>query len=122
MKAFLIALAMVAAGEACARDDGQWSGKPPEIRAWFQSVMRPDQPEMSCCGIADAFEVTMDGDNPDGTIATVIVNGRGLIPDGTHVDVPREKLQARFGNPLDHYILFIGGRGQVYCLIPKVGA
>lgn len=107
---------------AQARNDGQWTSQAPEIRSWFQSVMQPENPGQSCCGIADAFDVEMTGDNPDGSIAVVIINGKGIYPDGTAVDVPRSKLQAKYGNPLDNYILFIGNGGRIYCLIPKVGA
>lgn len=120
----LLALAAVlwAVTAAHARDDGQWEGQPAEIREWFRSVMQPGNPYLSCCGEADAFDVELAGDNPDGSIITTIINGRGVIPDGTRVDVPRAKLQSKYGNPLDHYILFLGSSGQVYCLIPKVGA
>jgi hypothetical protein len=122
MRVLHVALsAVVLASPAMARDDGQWSGQSAEIRLWFQSVMQPEHPHISCCGEGDAFEVTLDGDNPDGSIAVVIVNGRGMIPDGTPLDVPRSKLQPKFGNPLDHYILFIAGDGRLLCLIPKSG-
>lgn len=117
--AILVALATLC--PAAARDNGQWGDQPMEIRQWFQSVMRPDQPYMSCCGEADAFDVELAGDNPDGSIATRIVDGKGMIPNGTAIDVPRSKLQAKYGNPLDAYILFLGSSGQIYCLIPKSG-
>lgn len=113
---------VLAAGGAAARDNGQWSDQPKEIRDWFRSVMRPDSPYQSCCGEADAFDVELAGDNPDGSIATRVLDGKGAIPDGTRINVPRSKLQAKYGNPLDNYILFIGSGGQVYCLVPKTGA
>lgn len=119
---YLILIAALMCAPALARDNGQWGDSPPEIRAWFQSVMQPNNPYVSCCGEADAFEVELEGDNPDGSIDTRIVDGKGMVPDGTEVDVPRSRLQAKYGNPLDKYILFLGTGGQVYCLIPKVGA
>jgi hypothetical protein len=106
---------------ALARDDGQWSTQPPEIREWFQSVMQPSG-RASCCGEGDAFDVALDGEEPGGDIRAIIINGRGMIPDGTMVFVPRDKLQAKYGNPLDKIILFIGANGKPICLIPKVGA
>ena len=35
------------------RDLGQWENSQPTIRAWFNSLMRPDIPTLSCCGEAD---------------------------------------------------------------------
>lgn len=127
MRAILIALAVAvlalgACGGVHARDDGQWENQSAEIRAWFGSVMQPENPAVSCCGTADAFDVELTGDNPDGSIAVRVLNGKGMLPDGTEIDVPRSKIQSRYGNPLDKYILFIGAGGRLYCLIPKVGA
>jgi hypothetical protein len=122
MKSIICALAALAATAALARPSPQWADEPAEIRQWFQSVMQPENPYQSCCGEADAFEVELTGDNPDGSIATKIIDGKDIIPNGTEIDVPRSKLQAKYGNPLDKYILFIGSGGRIYCLIPKVGA
>lgn len=126
MKVFLIALAVAvlalgACGGVHARDGGQWADQPPEIRAWFGSVMQPGG-RASCCGEGDAYDVELDGDAPDGSIRAVVVDGHGVIPDGTLVIVPRERLQAKYGNPLDKVILFIGANGKPLCLIPRVGA
>src|SRR5467141_3988887 len=41
---------------AVARDNGQWGNQPVYLREWFQKLMQPDNPNMSCCGEADAFE------------------------------------------------------------------
>jgi hypothetical protein len=41
---------------AAARGSGQWEGSPATTRQWFQSLTQPDNPAMSCCGEADAFE------------------------------------------------------------------
>ena len=41
---------------AIARDLGQWDNQPIAVRQWFQGLMQPDNPYMSCCGEADAFE------------------------------------------------------------------
>lgn len=114
-------LVLLAAAPAVARDDGQWANQPPEIREWFESVMQPNS-RSSCCGSGDAFDVALDGEEPNGDIRAIILNGRGIYPDGKLVDVPRSRLQAKFGNPLDKVILFIGiGTGQPLCLIPRVG-
>ena len=38
-----------------ARDLGQWASVDPSIYKWFQSLMQPDYPTISCCGSADAY-------------------------------------------------------------------
>src|ERR1700733_99252 len=50
---------------ANARDYGQWEGTDPEIREWYQHLMQPDNPAVSCCGEADAYwadSFEVDGD------------------------------------------------------------
>jgi hypothetical protein len=50
-----VALLLLMSGTALARDNGQWNNSPITVREWFQSLMQPDNPYMSCCGEADAF-------------------------------------------------------------------
>lgn len=121
MKAILIAAALLMASAAAARDNGQWGDQPAEIRQWFNSVMQPGG-RASCCGEGDAYDVELDGDEPDGSLRAIIIDGKGVIPNGALVLVPRERLQAKYGNPLDKIILFIGANGKPLCLIPRVGA
>jgi hypothetical protein len=33
-----------------ARDTGQWENQPIYLRQWFQKLMQPDNPDMSCYG------------------------------------------------------------------------
>jgi hypothetical protein len=40
---------------ASARDYGQWETTDPETREWYQALMQPDNPAVSCCGEADAY-------------------------------------------------------------------
>ena len=50
---------------ALARDLGQWETLNPEIREWYQALMQPDNPAVSCCGEADAYwadSFEVDGD------------------------------------------------------------
>ena len=68
------------------------------FRLWFQGLMQPDDPRMSCCGEADAFEADnfeVQGDN----YVAVITDGKGIIPNGTRVLVPNHKLKWDEGNP-----------------------
>lgn len=109
---------------ALARPGPQWADEPEYIRQWFQSVMQPDNPTQSCCGQADAYDVEMAGEGPDGSINVRIIGSLAAYADmiGQIVSVPREKLQTKYGNPTDRYILFMGSQHRVFCLIPKVGA
>jgi hypothetical protein len=64
-KAFLRCVAVLAMiAPAVARDNGQRADSSAHIRQRFQSLRQPDQPHMSCCGEADAFEAeTFDPDH-----------------------------------------------------------
>jgi hypothetical protein len=68
-------------GLARARNNGRWDDRPLEIRQWFQSLMQPDNPYMSCCGEADAFEADQFEVQGDHYMA-IITDGRGLLPNG----------------------------------------
>ena len=114
--AFLFAVAQV-----LARPSAQWAGEPESIRQWFQSLMQPDNPTMSCCGEADAFEADtfeIDGDH----YVAVITDGKGVLPPGTRIPVPNEKMKWDRGNPTGHGIIFIGSSGQIYCYVTPGGA
>jgi hypothetical protein len=105
---------------AQARDNGQWGASPPEIRQWFQKLMRPDVPYLSCCGEADAFEADTFEAAGDHYIA-VITDGKGMIPNGTRIDVPNQKMKWDAGNPTGHGIIFLGTNRQVYCYVAPGG-
>jgi hypothetical protein len=112
------ALAMIAS--AAARDNGQWADSPAAVRQWFQSLMQPDNPYLSCCGEADAFEADTFEVEGDHYIA-VITDGKGVIPPGTRIPVPNAKMKWDAGNPTGHGIVFIGAQGQVYCYVAPGG-
>src|SRR5262245_36405725 len=71
---------------AAARDFGQWEAQPPEVRQWFQRLMQPDFPSMSCCGEADAYWAD-SFDVDDGRYVAIITDER---PDGPLGRMPRE--------------------------------
>src|SRR5437899_598826 len=52
----IVTVLMLISLPAVARDNGQWDDRPAYLRQWFQKLMQPDNPHMSCCGEADAFE------------------------------------------------------------------
>jgi hypothetical protein len=119
----LIAVVLVllfAVTPAAARDYGQWNDQPAYLRQWFQKLMQPDNPVMSCCGEADAFEADSFEVRGDQYVA-VITNGKGVIPEGTRIPVPNNKMKWDEGNPTGHGIIFIGNAGQVYCYVAPGG-
>jgi hypothetical protein len=112
------AFAMIA--PAAARDNGQWADQPAAIRRWFQSLMQPDNPVVSCCGEADAFEADtfeVEGDH----YVAIITDGKGMLPAGTRIPVPNSKMKWDAGNPTGHGIVFIGTAGQLYCYVAPGG-
>jgi hypothetical protein len=123
MRTVALALAIGAMSFASARDLGQWEAVDPDVRQWFQSLMRPDVPSSPCCSFADAYwadEVhvrngkvyaTVDDDRPDAPL------GRPHIPNGTEFEVPPEKLKFDKSNPTGHNILFISVSGYTWCFV-----
>lgn len=111
---------------AHSRDLGQWENADPAVRAWYRSLMQPDNPSVSCCDVSDAYYVDIkvrDGltvaviadDRPDGPL------GRAHIPVGTEFVVPNHKLKFDRGNPTGRDILFVGVTGAVFCLVQGSG-
>jgi len=116
----LLLLFLLLCSPAMARDTGQWTNVPLKVRTWFQNLMRPDVPTMSCCGEADAYEA--DKFDVDGNhYVAIITNGKGIIPNGTRISVPNSKMKWDEGNPTGHGIIFLGDGGQVYCYVTPGG-
>ena len=104
-----------------ARDNGQWANSPLQVREWFQGLMQPDNPAVSCCGEADAFEADTFEVAGDHYVA-IITDGHGVLANGTRVVVPNTKMKWDKGNPTGHGIIFIGAGGQLYCYVTPGGA
>jgi hypothetical protein len=112
---------------APARDLGQWKKQPTIVREWFQKLMQPDNPYVSCCGEADAYWADQfemgDGqyvaiitdDRPDGPL------GRPHRRIGEKIVVPNHKIKWDAGNPTGHGVIFIGAGDQVYCYVTPGG-
>lgn len=104
-----------------ARDDGtMWSDAPGGNRQWFQSLMQPDNPYLSCCGEADAYQADNFETEGDQYVA-IITDGKGVIANGTRIKVPNKKMKWDAGNPTGHGVIFIGAGGQVYCYVTPGG-
>jgi hypothetical protein len=110
------------------RDFGQWENEDPAIHQWYQKLMQPDNPSVSCCGEADAYWCddphsrrdhlgnvhnfcTISDDRPDEP------RRRRHIDIGTEIEIPDNKmLKEGQGNPTGHGVVFMGPTGHlVYC-------
>ena len=99
-------------GVVNARDLGQWESTVPAIRDWYQALMQPDIPSVSCCGEADAYwadSYQVEGDQ----YVAIITDPRPDEPlrrkhldIGTRIVVPNHKLKFDQSNPTGHGIFF----------------
>lgn len=112
---------------ASARDFGQWEATDPQIRQWFQALMQPDNPAVSCCGEADAYwadSFEVDGDR----YVAIITDSRPDEPlrrkhvdVGTRIVIPNHKLKYDQSNPTGHGIIFLNRNDYVYCYVAPGG-
>lgn len=126
-----LALAALAAtvmlAPSLARDLGQWEATDAHVRHWFQSLMRPDWPSMSCCGEADAYwadSFEAQGEN----FVAIITDEREDAPlrrphhnPGERIVVPKEKMKWDQGNPTGHGVIFLGPGETIYCYVVPGG-
>ena len=114
--------------KAPARDLGQWDGVDALHRQWFNGLMQPDRPNLSCCGEADGYWADSYEVNGNQYVA-IITDTRDDKPlgrvqhieAGTRVAVPNSKIKWGSGNPTGHGIIFIGLGGDVFCYLPPGG-
>jgi hypothetical protein len=113
--------------KAPARDLGQWDGVDPLHRKWFNELMRPDEPHLRCCGLADVYWADSYEVKGDQYIAIVTDTrddkplGRLHIENGRRFAVPNSKIKWDRGNPTGHGIIFIGYGDDVLCYVPPGG-
>lgn len=124
----LIGLLAIHFTAAHARDLGQWEASDQAIRKWYRELMRPDAPNSSCCGEADAYwcddyfarggkaYCRITDDRPDGPL------GRPHVEIGTEIEIPPEKLKFDRGNPTGHSIVFLSVTGYTFCYVQGGGA
>ncbi len=117
-------------GNVRARDLGQWEASSPAIREWYQGLMQPDVPAMSCCGEADSYFADVMHFR-DGKVFAEITDERPDEPlrrphveSGTLIEVPQHKLKWDRGNPTGHGVLFISKAPffHVFCYVQPGGA
>lgn len=112
---------------AHARDSGQWEGTDPAISQWYKTLMQPDNPSVSCCGVADGYWCD-DIHVKNGVTFCTITDDReneplrrAPIPLGTEIEIPDRKLTWKDGNPTGHSILFLSSGRAVYCFVQGSG-
>ena len=106
-----------------ARDLGQWEKQDPEIGAWLKRQMQPDNPQVSCCGEADAYDANdfeMKGNQYFAIVTDTRDDGlltRPHIPYGTRIYIPPHKMKRNNDdpNPTGNGLVFIGSGGKVWC-------
>lgn len=120
-------------------DEGQWGANDPAVSEWYRSLMRPDVPELSCCGEADAYWCDTIHVKDNHTFCTITDDRpdeprkRPHVEVGTIIQIPDEKLKWDRANPTGHAIVFLGrglngwsGFGDqspryVYCFVQGTG-
>lgn len=127
MLRIIIATVLLASSAAAARDLGQWENQSESTRGWFQKLMQPDNPVVSCCGEADAYWADSYEVDADRYVAIITDQrpdeplGRRHLEPGERIVVPNSKIKWDQGNPTGHGIIFIGIGGQIYCYVPPGG-
>jgi hypothetical protein len=99
-----------------------------EFDEWYESLKQPDNPGVSCCGVADAYGCddvfTQDGKNFCRITDDRLLNRRPPLPLGTVIEIPDNKLMVGAqtkGNPTGHSIVFLSSGGMVYCFVMAGG-
>jgi hypothetical protein len=124
----ICAIYVIAAPYARAHDSGQWETSDPAIRAWYHTLMQPDNKMVPCCGEADAYYADQVETGPNGELVAVITDtrddkplGRPHVPVGTKIIVPRNKIKFDAGNPVGRNIIFLSAERKVYCFVDAGG-
>ena len=106
--AVLAWLAMMA-GAALAFDNGQYDNVPPDIRAWFKSVIAPNG--VPCCDISDGHRTSYD-----------VRGGAYWVPiEGEWMMVPERAIIRDRGNPVGEAVVwYVHHRGNIIisCFVP----
>ena len=105
----LLACLSVLGGAATAFDNGQYENVPPDIRAWFKSVMAPNG--VPCCDISDGHRTSYD-----------FREGAYWVPiEGQWMAVPERAVIRDRGNPVGEAVVwYVHHRGSIIisCFVP----
>ena len=104
-----LACLSVLATAALAFDNGQYENVPPDIRAWFKSVMAPNG--VPCCDISDGHRTSYG-----------VREGAYWVPiEGQWMAVPERAVIRDLGNPVGEAVVwYVHHRGSIIisCLVP----
>jgi len=105
----LLACLSVLASTALAVDRGQFGHVPPDIRAWFKSVIAPNG--VPCCDISDGHRTEYD-----------VREGGYWVPiEGEWMKVPERAIIRDRGNPVGEAVVwYVRHRGSIVisCFVP----
>jgi hypothetical protein len=105
----LIACLPMLASTALAVDRGQFGHVPPDIRAWFKSVIAPNG--VPCCDESDGHRTTYD-----------VRAGAYWVPiEGQWMQVPERAVIRDQGNPIGEAVVwYVHHRGSIIisCFVP----
>lgn len=105
----LLAYLSALATAAFAFDNGQYEDVPPDIRAWFKSVMAPNG--VPCCDISDGHRTSYD-----------FREGAYWVPiEGQWIAVPERAVILDRGNPVGEAVVwYVHHRGTIIisCFVP----
>jgi hypothetical protein len=108
-QAALLAGLLALAGASYAFDNGQYDHVPPDIRAWFKSVIAPNG--VPCCDISDGHRTEYD-----------VRRGAYWVPiEGTWMEVPERAIIRDRGNPVGQAVVwYVHHRGSIIisCFVP----
>jgi hypothetical protein len=126
-----LVLALLACSRSHGRDLGQWDETDLVTRHWYQTLMQPDNPAMSCCGEADGYWcdiIKTDTAGGEVHVYCTITDDRDDAPlkrphiaVGTDVEIPPNKLKWDRGNPTGHAVVFLSRQLYVYCFVQGTG-
>jgi hypothetical protein len=105
----LLACLSTLGNAAIAFDNGQYEDVPPDIRAWFKSVMAPNG--VPCCDISDGHKTEYD-----------FRDGAYWVPiEGQWMAVPERAIIRDRGNPVGEAVVwYVHHRGTIIisCFVP----
>jgi hypothetical protein len=108
-QAALLMCVLMLARAASAFDHGQFDNVPPDIRAWFKSVIAPNG--VPCCDISDGHRTTYD-----------FHDGSYWVPiEGQWMAVPERAIIRDRGNPIGEAVVwYVHHRGSIIisCFVP----
>ena len=124
------AVVLFAAVSVLALIHAAWGHDPndPELDVWYAVLKMPDNPNISCCGKADAYWCDDVWSKDEQTFCRITDTrddkplGRPHIDVGTIIQIPPNKFgPGKWGNPTGHAVVFLSYSRAVYCFIQGSG-